>query len=144
MTDIRVFSFTQRLILDPATQSISVIHAGPPGPPGMGSGGGGGGDITVLDEDNFASDSPVNPPSQQSTKAYILARGYQNASQVNALILASSASMTITYSGSWPSAAGVPSGKTVLWIQPNVGGSAPPAGGRPGRAPGDLVFIRQS
>lgn len=143
MSDIRVLARTQRLVLDPATQAISVINAGPIGPRGLGTGGGDG-DIVVLDEDNFASDSPVNPPSQQSTKAYILARGYQTASQVNALILASAATYTITYSGTWPSAAGIPAGKTVMWIQPNVGGSAPPAGGRPGRAPGDLVYIRQS
>lgn len=144
MSDIRVLTFTQRLVLDPATQSITIVKAGPVGPPGMGGGGGGDGDITVLDEDNFASNSPVNPPSQQSTKAFILSLGYQTSTQVNALIMASSASITITYSGSWPSASGIPSGKTVLWIQPNVGGTAPPAGGRPGRAPGDLVFIRQS
>lgn len=144
MSDIRVQSVTQRLILDPATQSISIVNAGPVGPPGFGGDGGGGSDIVVLDEDTFVSNSPVNPPSQQSTKAFILSLGYQTSTQVNALIMASSASITITYSGTWPSAAGIPSGKTVLWIQPNVAGSAPPAGGRPGRAPGDLVFIRQS
>lgn len=48
----------------------------------------------------------------------------------------------LTYDVTWPDA-DVPDTTPVIWVQPNAGGSAPPAGGRPGREPGDLVFIKQ-
>lgn len=35
MNNITVISQTQRIVLDPATSSVSVINTGPPGPPGM-------------------------------------------------------------------------------------------------------------
>lgn len=42
MGEIRVFSRTQRIIVD-SPSSIRVVYAGPQGPPGTGSGGGGAG-----------------------------------------------------------------------------------------------------
>lgn len=41
MTDIKVVSQTQRIVINPATSSISVINAGPVGPSNGGPGGGG-------------------------------------------------------------------------------------------------------
>jgi len=42
----------------------------------------------------------------------------------------------------WPEAT-VGASVPVLWIQPNIDGSSPPSGGRPGREPGDIVLIAQ-
>ena len=47
--------------------------------------------LTLLDEDNFASDSATKPPSQQSVKAYI-----QTVSAADALTYATKASPTFT------------------------------------------------
>lgn len=140
MSNVIVRARTQHIVVDPATQSIAVINAGPIGPPG--AGGGVGGDGIVLDEDDFHSNSAVYPPSQQSTAAWANGR-FPTDAEVAALLVNTPFIITFT-SGSWPSAAGVAAGRSVMWIQPNIGGSSPPAGGRPGRAPGDLVFIRQS
>jgi hypothetical protein len=43
MTNIKVNSQTQKIIVNPATSSVSVINAGPMGPGGVGGGSGGGG-----------------------------------------------------------------------------------------------------
>jgi len=42
----------------------------------------------------------------------------------------------------WPEAT-VAASVPVMWIQPNIDGSSPPSGGRPGREPGDIVLIAQ-
>lgn len=142
MSNVIVRVRTQHIIVDPATQSIAVINAGPPGPPGIGGGGGGDWDGIVLDEDDFHSNSATLPPSQQSVAAWANGR-FPTDAEVAALLAPSPLVLTYT-GGAWPSAAGVSATRCVMWIQPNIGGTSPPAGGRPGRAPGDLVFIRQS
>lgn len=51
---------------------------------------------------------------------------------------------TIVYSeeGGWPSVAS--DGLYRIWVQPDPEGPPPPAGGRPGRMPGDIVFMAQT
>lgn len=137
MSNVIVRAFTQHIVVDPATQAIAVIHAGPPGPPGLG--GEGESDATVLDEDDFHSNSAVYPPSQQSTAVWANGR-FSTPASAAALVAATPVVITYT-AGAWPAASG---SRPVLWVQPNIGGTAPPAGPRPGRLPGDLVFIRQA
>jgi hypothetical protein len=48
----------------------------------------------------------------------------------------------ISFNGTWPDAT-VSASVVVVWIQPNIDGSSPPSGGRPGREPGDIVLIAQ-
>ena len=97
MSDIRVETNDQQIIVNPATQSITIEQGGPPGPPGVPG-------AALLNPD-----TPI----------------------------------VLTYlGGQWPDA-DVASNVRVIWIQPNVGGPAPPTGGRPGTEPYDLVFIRQ-
>jgi hypothetical protein len=67
---------------------------------------------------------------------------FATAAQLAAL---SAAPPVLTYTGSaWPSASGFTSEQVVIWVQPVVGGPAPTGGGRPGREPGDLVFMAQA
>lgn len=67
---------------------------------------------------------------------------FATAAQLSAL---SASPPVLTYTGSaWPSASAYTSSQVVIWVQPVVGGPAPATGGRPGRAPGDLVFMAQA
>jgi hypothetical protein len=69
--DLNVLTDVDTTTNTPAISDVLTWTANNTWEPQQVTGGGGGGSITLLDEDNFASNSDTQAPTQQSVKAYV-------------------------------------------------------------------------